>query len=142
MYWNSNVRGIITGLTRGINKKHIIRASLESIAYQVNDLLDCIKKDTNKPIKVLNVDGGAAKNSFLLQFQADISSIKVIKPSNIESTALGAGILAGVKNHFWKNTKEPFKYKKMDNHYTPKMKKNQREKLINGWKLLIKDINK
>jgi len=141
-YWNSNVRGIITGLTRGTNKKHIIRAALESIAYQVNDLLSCIKKDINKPIKVLNVDGGATKNSFLLQFQADISNLKVIKPSNIESTALGAGILAGVKNHFWKNIKEPFKYKKTDNHYIPKMKENKRKKMINGWQLSVKDINK
>ena len=128
-YWNSNVRGTIKGLTRGTNRKHIIRATLESIAYQVNDLLNCIKKDTGKGINILNVDGGATKNIFLLQFQSDISNIKIVKPFNIESTALGAAILAGVQSLFWKNTEEAFKHKKIDKIYSPKMKVNKRMKI-------------
>ena len=81
-------------------------------------------------------------NKVHITVNGGISNLEVIKPSNIESTALGAGILAGVKNHFWKNIKEPFKYKKIDNHYTPKMKESERKKMINGWELLVKDINK
>ena len=140
-YWNSNCRGIITGLTRGSNKKHIIRAALESIAYQVNDLLECIRKDTGKSLVKLNVDGGATNNSFLLQFQSDISKIEILKPSNIESTALGAGILAGLKSCFWKSADEVFQYKKIDKKYTPQMHNSKRKKLINGWKKAIKKTN-
>ena len=141
-YWNSESRGIITGLTRGTNTKHIIRAALESIAYQVNDLLKSIKKDTKKSLKMLNVDGGATSNKFLLQFQADVSNITIIKPFNIESTALGSAILAGVQSSFWKDTEEAFKYKKNDSVYTPEITKSRREKLIKGWELSIEKVNR
>jgi len=141
-YWNSESRGIITGLTRGTNTKHIIRAALESIAYQVNDLLKSIKKDTKKSLKMLNVDGGATSNKFLLQFQADVSNITIIKPFNIESTALGSAILAGVQSSFWKDTEEAFKYKKNDSVYTPEIAKSRRKKLIKGWKLSIEKVNR
>ncbi|MBI44712.1 MAG: glycerol kinase [Candidatus Marinimicrobia bacterium] len=140
-YWNSECKGIITGITRGTNKKHLIRAALESIAYQVNDLIECIKKDINKPLKQLNVDGGATNNSFLLQFQSDISNIKIAKPANIESTALGAAILAGLNSRFWRSIKEPFKNQKKHEIYTPQINKEKRMELINGWNKAIKDIN-
>ena len=139
-YWNSDCKGIITGLTLGSNKKHIIRAALESIAYQVNDLLECIKKDIREPLTSLNVDGGATNNSFLLQFQSDISKIKILKPDNIESTALGAAILAGLKNGFWKNVDQIFKHNKIDKIYTPQMDDSKRKKIIDGWKASVNHI--
>ena len=141
-HWDSDCRGIITGLTRGSNKKHIIRAALESIAYQVNDLLESIKKDFSIKSNVLNVDGGAANNNFLLQFQSDISNIKINKPSNVESTALGAGFLAGIKSGFWKNKENLFKKIKNDRTYKPKINNDRRNELINGWLQSIEIIKK
>jgi glycerol kinase len=94
-YWDMYARGSIFGLTRGANKNHIIRAALEAIAYQVRDLLDAMEEDTGYKINVLKVDGGASKNKFLMQFQSDISNIKVCKPIITETTALGAAYLAG-----------------------------------------------
>ena len=119
----------------------------QSVYYSPSDnrkfvKLTNFKKDTNKSLKTLSVDGGATKNNFLLQFQSDISNIEIIRPSNIESTALGAGILAGVKNGFWKTSKEPFKSRKNDMRYTPKIGKSERNKLINGWIESIENINK
>ncbi|MBI65668.1 MAG: glycerol kinase [Candidatus Marinimicrobia bacterium] len=132
-YWDSKCSGLITGITRSTNKKHIIRASLESIAYQVNDLIRCIQKDTKTKIASLNVDGGAANNNFLMQFQSDISNIKIKKPKNIETTAIGAGILAGIQSGFWKNTKEIFNDNNISKIFKPKMKNNDRNKRISGW---------
>ena len=136
-YWKGSCRGTITGLTRGSNKNHIIRASLESIAYQVNDLINCIVKDFKKPIENLKVDGGATKNDFLLQFQADICNLKVIKPTNIESTALGAGILAGISNKFWKSSNEAFSKINIEKTYYPKIDTKNRIFLLKGWQNAI-----
>jgi len=133
-YWNSNCKGIITGLTRGSKKEHIVRASLESIVYQVNDLIECIEKDINTKLKYLNVDGGATNNNFLLQFQADISNIKVHKPENIESTAIGSALLAGINAGIWKNIDDILKIKKIERSFTPNIKPNLRQANINGWK--------
>ena len=96
-------KGIITGLTRGSNRNHIIRAALESIAFQVNDLIDCFNNDMDSKITKLKVDGGATANNFLMEFQSNISNINIERPENIESTALGAALLAGIKSGYWDN---------------------------------------
>ncbi len=139
-YWNSDCKGVITGLTRDSNKKHIIRASLEAIAFQVEDLLKCISKDIKKPIKELYVDGGATNNKFLMQFQADISNLKIFKPYNIESTSLGAGIMSGLKAKIWKNTNEIITNKDIQYIYKPEIDKNERKNKIKGWNTAIKKI--
>ena len=139
-YWNSECSGLITGITRGTNKKHIIRASLEAIAYQVNDLIECIEKDIKIKISSLNVDGGATNNDFLMQFQSDISNLKIVKPKNIESTAIGVGILSGLNSKFWKDVDEIFNKKNNTlKEFRPRMKKNEKNKKISEWK---KSINK
>ena len=98
--------------------------------------------DVNKPLKQLNVDGGATNNNFLLQFQSDISKINIVKPYNIESTALGSAILAGLKSKFWKNINEPFQNQKASKLYTPSMHKEKRNELLKGWNEAIKSINR
>ena len=139
-HWKSDCSGIITGLTGAATKNHIIRASLEAICYQVDDLLNSIQKDTNKKIKILNVDGGATNNKFLMQFQSDISNILISKPKNIESTALGVAIMAGLKAQLWKNTEEVFKYREIDKIYKPKMDSTDRNKNKIGWKKALKQL--
>ena len=141
-HWNSECRGIISGLSRGTNRSHIIRASLESIAYQVNDLLKCIKNDCNINLKRLNVDGGATKNDFLMQFQADISNINISRPENIESTAIGAAILAGIKSKFWIDADEVFNNKNVNKMFKPSMNYLERKNLLSEWQSTIKLINK
>jgi len=139
-YWKSDCSGIISGLTGAATKSHIVRASLEAICYQVNDLLDCIEKDTNKKIKILNVDGGATNNKFLMQFQSDISNVIISKPKNIEITALGVAIMAGLKVKLWKNTDEVFKRSKIDKIYSPKMNSTTKEKKLSGWRKALKQL--
>ena len=105
-YWDMYARGTIVGLTRGSNKNHIIRAALESIAYQSKDLINAMKEDSGIDINSLKVDGGATANNFLMQFQSDILNTKVLRPEIIETTALGAAYLAGLAVGFWKNKEE------------------------------------
>ena len=139
-YWNSDCKGIITGLTRNSNRKHIIRAALESIAFQVEDLLGCISKDIRKPIKSLYVDGGATNNNFLMQFQSDISNLKILKPNNIESTSVGVAMMAGLKSKLWVNIEQAIKNKKIDTTYKPNMENKKRNEQIKIWKNIIKKI--
>ena len=139
-YWNSDCKGIITGLTRDSNRKHIIRAALESIAFQVQDLLDCVSKDIKKPIKTLYVDGGATDNNFLMQFQSDISNLELLKPNNIESTSIGVAIMAGLKSKIWDNIEDAINNKKIETIYKPMMKPNTRNKKIRTWKNTIKKL--
>ena len=141
-YWDMNVRGIMTGLTRGTNKKHIVRAALESIAFQVNDILKAIIKDTKINLNNLKVDGGACKNNFLMQFQSNLINLDIERPKNIESTALGAGMLAGLKAGFWKNTQDMFKKRTIDEIFTCKMEDLERKKYLNSWKKAIKMATK
>ncbi len=141
-HWNSECKGIISGLTRGTNRKHIIRAALESICYQVNDLLACIKNDCNIKLKKLNVDGGATNNDFLMQFQADISNISILRPGNIESTAIGAAILAGLKSKFWLDASEAFNKKNINKKFIPSIDSLDRKNLLSQWQSTIKLINK
>jgi glycerol kinase len=132
-YWDMDARGLICGITRGTNKNHLVRAGLESIAFQVKDLIDGIQSNLEEPLTELKVDGGATQNKFLMQFQANILDIKINKPINIETTATGVGFLAGLANGFWESTSELIKARKVDHIFLPNMKSDQRKLIINGW---------
>ncbi len=133
-YWDMYARGTITGLTRGSNKNHIIRASLESIAYQTEDLIEAMRKDTADTMKSLCVDGGACNNNLLMQFQADISNINVKRRKMSEATALGAAFLAGLRCGFWKDKEELKNLLSEEDLFVPKMNDEMRSKKIEGWK--------
>ncbi|MBN2282045.1 MAG: glycerol kinase GlpK [Candidatus Marinimicrobia bacterium] len=137
-HWDPNARGTITGLTRGASKNHLVRAALESIAFQTNDVLETMETETGIAIQSLFVDGGATGNNFLMQFQSDISQCRVCRPRNLESTALGAAFLAGLKNGFWKNADELKTLKEIDKEFSPVMKDDTREKLLRGWKMALR----
>jgi len=139
-YWDMNARGIITGLSRGSNRNHIVRAALEGIAFQVYDLLEAVSKDLDINISNLNVDGGAVANNFLMQFQADILQINIDRPKNIESTALGAGMLAGLGVGFWKNPSELKEVRQTDKIFYVTMPDNNRINLISNWKSAIRKL--
>jgi len=139
-YWDMNARGIITGISRGVNRNHIVRAALEGIAFQVHDLLDFISKDLDGNISVLQVDGGAVANNFLMQFQADILQINIDRSENIESTALGAGMLAGLGAGFWKNPAELKSVRKTDQIFIPTMSDDKRTELLSNWKLAVRKV--
>ena len=137
-YWDMEARGIISGLSRGSNRKHIIRASLESIAFQVSDLTFSIIKDLNRDISCLKVDGGASSNNFLMQFQSDILGLDIHRPSNIESTALGAGLLSGIGAQLWDDLSIIESTYKNINVFKPKMSKNKSNQLLLRWEKAIK----
>jgi glycerol kinase len=137
-YWDMYARGTICGLTRGANKNHIIRAALESIAYQTNDLIAAMKADTGLNISSLKADGGAAANGFLMQFQSDISELSVVCPKSTEATAAGAAYLAGLGIGYWKSTDEIMALNCKNTVFTPKTTEKERTKLLNGWKCAIK----
>lgn len=135
-HWDPAARGSISGLTRGANKKHIVRAALEAMAYQTLDVLTAMEADTGT-LNSVRVDGGGSQNGFLMQFQADILGRTVVRPLNVESTAMGAAFLAGLGYGFWKNTDE---IKAISNRFTefvPSMEIERRETLINGWKKAV-----
>ena len=132
-YWDMYRRGMIIGITRGTKREHIIRAAQESIAYQSMDLVHAIEKDTGIKMTVLNVDGGASRDEFLMQFQADILDAVVERPLVRETTALGAAYLAGLRTKFWKNRDELKRTKKTDKVFTPNMPRQTRENLVKGW---------
>ena len=136
-YWDMYARGTITGLTRGSNKNHIIRAALESIAFQTNDLLTSMKSDSGIEFSSLKADGGAAQNKFLMQFQSDISNIKIIKPDCSEATALGAAFLAGLAVRFWKDKSEILEIFSGNTEYNPAISYTERKDLLSGWKLAV-----
>jgi glycerol kinase len=137
-YWDSDVRGAIFGLTRGSGKAHLIRATLESIAYQTKDVLSVMEKDSGIKLKALRVDGGAVKNNFLMQFQSDMLGTKVERPVILETTALGAAYLAGLAVGFWKDYADIAKNWQLETAFKPKMKKADSAKLYKGWKLAVK----
>ena len=132
-YWDMYARGTIFGLTRGSNRNHVIRAALESIAYQTNDLIIAMQKDTNLDIDTLKVDGGASRNNFLMQFQADISSLNVKKSKIMETTALGAAFLAGLKVNVWSSVDEIKRIWAVDTKFEPKMSENIKNNYISKW---------
>ncbi len=135
-YWDMYARGAIFGLTRGTNKSHLIRATLESLAYQTRDVLDAMVKDSKVELTSLRVDGGASANNLLMQFQADILGTEVERPKVIETTALGAAYLAGIAVGFWKMN-EISKNRQTDIQFQPKMETKNRNQLYKGWKKAV-----
>lgn len=136
-YWNMYARGTITGLTGGSGRNHIIRAALESIAYQTNDILRAMNNDTNIEFSTLYADGGASENNLLMQFQADISSLRVVCPISAEATALGAAFLAGLACGFYKDREELLSIKGEKKEFLPNMKEQKRAELLKGWQNAI-----
>jgi glycerol kinase len=137
-YWDMNARGAIVGLTRGATRAHIVRAALEAMAYQTRDVIECMQKDSSIKAKELRVDGGATRNDFLCQFQADILGVPVVRPVVTETTALGAAYLAGLAVGYWKNDKEIATQWRQEKRFEPKMKKSEREALYEGWQQAVK----
>ncbi|MBQ6810456.1 MAG: glycerol kinase GlpK [Firmicutes bacterium] len=133
-HWDPYARGVICGLSRGANKNHIIRATLESIAYQTYDVLNAMAEDGKADLKILKVDGGACANNFLMQFQSDIINTKVVRPQCIETTALGAAYLAGLAVGYWKDTEEIKENLAIDRIFTPNMEEDDRNQRIEDWK--------
>jgi glycerol kinase len=136
-YWDMYARGAIVGLTRGTTTAHIIRAALESIAYQTRDVLECMEQDTGMKLKELRVDGGAAGNEFLMQFQSDILGVPVVVQDRAETTALGAAYLAGLAVGFWKDREEIAATYKVKKKFIPQMKSKERESLYRRWKMAV-----
>ena len=136
-YWDPYARGAILGLTRGASKEHLIRATLESLAYQTADVVQAMEQDSGISLKSLKVDGGASANNFLMQFQADILDTQVLRPQCIETTALGAAYLAGLAVGYWKDTEDIRKNWALEKTFFPEMEKEVRQKKKNGWKKAV-----
>lgn len=137
-HWDQYARGTIVGLTRGTNKNHIIRATLESIALQVCDVIDAMRADAGIDLKSLKVDGGASANNFLMQFQADIAGCSVYRPKCIETTALGAAYLAGLAVGYWESLEDVKQNQGIDRVFVPAMDKEKRAELLRGWRKAVK----
>lgn len=137
-YWDMEARGAIYGLTRGTGRPHLIRAGLESIAYQTRDVLVAMEKDTGHKIDQLRVDGGACQNDFLMQFQADILQAQVLRPQIIESTALGAAYLAGLEAGFWASEEAIAQGKSLDRTFAPAMAEALRQANLTGWQEAVR----
>ncbi|MCI5821564.1 MAG: glycerol kinase GlpK [Lachnospiraceae bacterium] len=137
-HWDQYARGTIVGITRGTNKNHIIRATLESIAYQVCDVIDAMKADADTDLRTLNVDGGASANDFLMQFQADMLDKPVNRPACVESTALGAAYLAGLAVGYWENKEEVMKNVQYDRVFIPSIDEEERATKRKGWNKAVK----
>ena len=132
-YWDQYARGVVVGITRGFTKAHFIRATLESLAYQVYDILKAMEKDAGILLTDLRVDGGACANNFLMQFQADLLDRHVLRPECIETTALGAAYLAGLAVGYWKDKDEIKQNWSLSRTFIPDMQNEKREKLLRGW---------
>lgn len=137
-YWDPYARGAITGLTRGVNKYHIIRATLESLAFQTNDVLHAMELDSGIHLSALKVDGGACKNNFLMQFQSDIINAPVHRPQCVETTAMGASYLAGLAVGYWNGKEDVIKNWAIDREFKPQMTDEKRVKEIKGWNQAVK----
>ena len=137
-YWDQYARGTIVGLTRGVNKDHIIRATLESLAYQVNDVLEAMEADSGILLSALKVDGGASANNFLMQTQADVSQAPVHRPNCVETTAMGAAYLAGLAVGYWKDKEDVKKNWTIDRIFQPQIEKETRQKMLSGWKKAVR----
>ena len=137
-HWDQYARGTIVGITRGTNKNHIIRATLESIALQVCDVIDAMKADAGIDVRALKVDGGASANNFLMQFQADMIDAPVNRPACVESTAMGAAYLAGLAVGYWANKDEVIKNQQLDRVFSPAMDPEERAAKRRGWNKAVK----
>jgi len=136
-YWDAAARGALVGLTRGVTRAHVARATLESLAYQTRDVVDTMAAESGRPLSGLRVDGGAAANNLLMQFQADILGVAVDRPKVIETTALGAALLAGLGVGLWKSEEELERVRKPDRVFRPRMAPEQREALYQGWRRAV-----
>ena len=137
-HWDQYARGTIVGLTRGVNKCHIIRATLESLAYQVNDILQAMQADSGIKLAALKVDGGASSNNFLMQFQSDVCNSPVERPECVETTAIGAAYLAGLAVGFWKDKNDVMANSKIERTFVPAMDDEKRNALIKGWNKAVR----
>ena len=137
-HWDQYARGTIVGITRGVNKYHIIRATLDSIAYQVNDVIKAMEGDSGISLKALKVDGGASANNFLMQTQADIIKAPVNRPKCVETTAMGAAYLAGIAVGYWENKEDVVKHWASDKVFQPEITSEERENRVKGWNKAIK----
>ena len=137
-HWDQYARGVIVGLTRGCNKAHIIRATVESLAYQTYDILEAMQADAGVKLAALKVDGGACKNDFLMQFQADIIDAPVLRPQCVETTAMGAAYLAGLAVGYWNSKDDVIANWAIDKEFKPEMDADTRAKLLKGWKKAVK----
>ena len=137
-YWDQYARGCIVGLTRGVNRNHIIRATVESLAYQSADLLFAMEKDSGLQLEALKVDGGACKNNFMMQFQADIINAKVLRPKCVETTAMGAAYLAGLAVGYWASKEDVINNWAIDRTFEPSMAEHERQELLDGWHKAVK----
>ena len=141
-HWDMYARGAILGLTRGANRNHIIRATLESIAYQTKDVIEAMIDDSEINLTVLKVDGGASANNFLMQFQSDILNVNIERPEITETTALGAAYLAGLAVGFWKSKGEVIQNWNMDRKFQPSMTEIERNNLYAGWKKAVERVTR
>ena len=136
-YWDDDARGAVFGITRATKKEHFITATIESIAYQSKDVMEVMKEEAGTRIKTLAVDGGASANNYLMQFQASILDVKVLRPKCLETTALGAAYLAGLAVKVWKNKEEIMKNHTMEKIFLNNIDEETREKLYLGWKKAV-----
>ena len=136
-HWRSDARGALFGLTRGTGRDHVVRAALESLAYQTRDVLDAMQADSGIALKALRADGGAIANDFLAQFQADILDVVVERPEVVETTALGAAYLAGLATGFWADREDIARQRRVERRFEPSMAASQRDALLDGWKRAV-----
>jgi len=136
-YWDMDARGAIVGLTRDVNRNHIIRAALEAIAYQTRDVIEMMVVDAETPVTELRVDGAASANNFLMQFQADILDVTIERPEIIETAALGAAFLAGLAVDVWKSPEDLEVIRLTERKFSPKMGAQKRHELYSGWKKAV-----
>jgi len=132
-YWDAEARGAFTGLTRGVTRAHLVRAALESLAYQTRDVADAMAADAGAPLALLEVDGGACANGFLMQFQSDILGVPIARPKLLEVTALGAAFLAGLATGVWRSSADVARARAIDRRFKPRMPPAEREALYRGW---------
>lgn len=137
-YWDSHARGALVGVTRGTQRAHVVRAALEAIAFQTKDVLDAMQEDSGQRLQQLRVDGGAAANDFLMQFQADLLGVPVLRPEIVETTALGAATLAGLAVGFWRDRAEILEHVRTDHVFTPAMSAERRHRLYAGWQTAVR----
>ena len=137
-YWNQHARGVIVGITRGFSRAHLIRATLESLAYQTYDIVRVMEQDAGIPVTGLRVDGGASANDFLMHFQADLIGTDVLRPGCIDTTALGAAYLAGLAAGYWAGLDDIRRNRSIDKVFTPSMDEDRRAELVRGWRKAVR----
>ena len=137
-YWDSYARGMIIGITRGVRQEHIVRATLEGIVFAVKDFMETMRRDAGVPIRSIKVDGGASRNNFLLQFQADMLDAEVVRPLNPEATSLGAAYMAGLAVGFWDDPQACFQGQEVDRVFTPEISDEERQRLYADWTAAVK----